>query len=201
MWADAGWTGYMLFQNGVIVWTGLNIHGNLTYARSTQEDFLGYADSVAGYTVQQYSVFPSFYSYYQTIAPQWGARILDSIWGGWLLPREGHLGAENIEAHTSAILDIAATTDLFAYMLIGGGAVTTKSACESAVNPAWRKALVAGVITIDVPLEASFTTKTAIEQEVSEKTQLLRNLAPDSGAYLNEADRLEPNWQHALFYL
>jgi hypothetical protein len=39
----------------------------------------------------------------------------------------------------------------------------------------------------------------AIYQNITAKTDVLRKLAPETGAYFNEADVNEPDWQQAFF--
>jgi hypothetical protein len=46
----------------------------------------------------------------------------------------------------------------------------------------------------------NITAKTIVTDELRNvRVQALRELAPDSGAYLNEADPTEPNWQQAFW--
>jgi len=69
---------------------------------------------------------------------------------------------------------------------------------SNAVNPAWRKALA------HVATQLSWTPQNATEKAVAlaqmtKQVQCLRDLLPDSGAYVNEANINEPDWQEAFW--
>jgi hypothetical protein len=70
---------------------------------------------------------------------------------------------------------------------------------SNAVNPAWRKALVHTTVAVGwQPFDAATKAK---EEDLLTNTYVaaLRRLAPDMGAYVNEADPNEPNWQEAFW--
>lgn len=69
---------------------------------------------------------------------------------------------------------------------------------SNAVNPAWRKALVHTEVSISwQPFDAAVKAK---GEDLLTNTYVaaLRKLAPDMGAYVNEADPNETNWQEAF---
>ncbi|OCL06355.1 FAD-binding domain-containing protein [Glonium stellatum] len=70
---------------------------------------------------------------------------------------------------------------------------------SDAVNPAWRKAYAHFIVGVTwEPLNE--TAKKELEWQLTYNyTQALRDLAPDSGAYVNEADKYEPNWQQTFW--
>ncbi|KAF2103040.1 FAD binding domain-containing protein, partial [Rhizodiscina lignyota] len=71
---------------------------------------------------------------------------------------------------------------------------------DTALNPAWRDAVV-HLITTEGWVDGS------PESEINDvynditynRTRALRQLAPDSGAYFNEPDVFEPDWQYTFF--
>jgi hypothetical protein len=70
---------------------------------------------------------------------------------------------------------------------------------SNAVNPAWRKALVHTEVSVSwQPFDAAAKAK---GEDLLTNTYVaaLRKLAPDMGAYMNEADPNEPNWQEAFW--
>ena len=70
---------------------------------------------------------------------------------------------------------------------------------ESAVNPAWRVAAMhASLMTIQ-PVGLTAREARDEEQRIGQYAKLLRDVTPGSGAYINEADPGEPNWQQAFF--
>lgn len=71
---------------------------------------------------------------------------------------------------------------------------------DNAVNPAWRSAVIHAITGRRWNLPS---TKSAILSARSSFTngtmQKWRDVTPGSGSYLNEADRLEPNWQQSFW--
>ncbi|KAM0720296.1 hypothetical protein Q7P37_004432 [Cladosporium fusiforme] len=70
---------------------------------------------------------------------------------------------------------------------------------SNAVSPAWRKAC------MQIALPRSWDPLNVTQKEVittklrTQDTQELRDLAPDTGAYVNEADPTEPDWQKTFY--
>ncbi|KAJ4298635.1 hypothetical protein N0V88_003666 [Collariella sp. IMI 366227] len=70
--------------------------------------------------------------------------------------------------------------------------------CGNAVLPAWRRAYVHATLGVDFkPLDPAAAA--AASEQVKTRVSALRQLAPDMGAYMNEADFEEPNWQHEFW--
>jgi hypothetical protein len=87
------------------------------------------------------------------------------------------------------------------FYLLGGKGITDAlpRGGSDAVNPAWRKAIVHAVTgTFWTPLN-NIQKDIAIPYLTNTTLQYLRNLDPESGAYVNEADPWEPDWQHAFW--
>lgn len=64
------------------------------------------------------------------------------------------------------------------------------------MNPVWRNALTDVVATTQWALD---TGDTNIARKLTAAIQHLRDLSPGSGAYFNEADPNEPDWQRSFF--
>lgn len=73
------------------------------------------------------------------------------------------------------------------------------SPSTSSLNPAWRTTLVHLVVTESWPDALPGTTIEAIHTDVTAKTAVLRAWSPHTGAYFNEADAKEPEWQDSFF--
>lgn len=68
------------------------------------------------------------------------------------------------------------------------------------MNPAWRNTLANLIVVSAWPDGIPRSLIDAVYQDVTyNKTEPLRKLSPDTGAYFNEADSREPNWQQAFF--
>ncbi|KAF9965083.1 hypothetical protein BGZ70_005430 [Mortierella alpina] len=83
--------------------------------------------------------------------------------------------------------------------LVAGRAVTKGTSEETSVHPAWRKALVNVIFVGKWNNDVSYEARQRIARRMTSSTDILRELLPESGAYFNEADPDEPDWQQAFF--
>ncbi|RPA72268.1 FAD binding domain-containing protein [Ascobolus immersus RN42] len=85
--------------------------------------------------------------------------------------------------------------------VVSGGAVAKNVNLDTALNPAWRKA----AIHVIAPLtwtdddEMTWEKREAILREMREQHKELKALEPDMGAYGNEADFGETDWQKSFW--
>ncbi|EFQ95236.1 hypothetical protein PTT_06823 [Pyrenophora teres f. teres 0-1] len=78
--------------------------------------------------------------------------------------------------------------------------VLSPSNAPNAVNPAWRNAVYHIITSTSISPDSSADEKLAARDSLTNGTMLKwRNIAPSSGAYLNEADRMEPDWQRSFW--
>lgn len=71
---------------------------------------------------------------------------------------------------------------------------------DSGLNPVWYDAVVHFLVSKAWDVNTPPEEAAAIKRNMTEVTGgALRKLAPDSGAYLNEADADEPDWQQSFF--
>lgn len=71
---------------------------------------------------------------------------------------------------------------------------------DNAVNPAWRNAVLHAITSQRWDVKASAADIRAARTSFTNGTmKKWRDLTPGSGSYLNEADRLEPNWQQSFW--
>ncbi|KAF2454169.1 FAD binding domain protein [Lineolata rhizophorae] len=68
------------------------------------------------------------------------------------------------------------------------------------LNPAWRDAYIHFIVVEVWPDNSSPSYIQSIKDDITfNKTHALRQLSPGSGAYFNEADPAEPDWQYTFF--
>ncbi|KAI1852847.1 hypothetical protein JX266_002388 [Neoarthrinium moseri] len=138
--------------------------------------------------------FPTFLEGYHSMSaepPATGGNI-----GGRLVPR----------SLLSSDSSIASLTDALQFIVTNGAVISGLSvnvnqapSIPNSVNPAWRTAAFSAVV-------GSFWNETDFEQNLKDQ-QLIRNvllpkladLDPNGGAYLNEADFGQPNWQRVFY--
>jgi len=87
----------------------------------------------------------------------------------------------------------------FGYYLVTGGQVSRVDPESTGLNPAWRNSLVYSAIGTGWQDGANETQIEAARQGLIQDMKILESIAPDSGAYLNEASRYEFDWKKSFF--
>jgi hypothetical protein len=67
------------------------------------------------------------------------------------------------------------------------------------MTPAWRNTLVHFIVVSSWSDGISQSLVDSVYRDITYKTQALREISPETGAYFNEADSYEPGWQQAFF--
>jgi hypothetical protein len=84
--------------------------------------------------------------------------------------------------------------------IVAGGQVARNKDIDSAINPSWRKALVHLFFFRGWNASTSFEEQAAIAKKLTDvEVPILAALEPDMGAYINEADPNERNWQQVFW--
>ncbi|KAK4124879.1 FAD-binding domain-containing protein [Parathielavia appendiculata] len=146
--------------------------------------------------IYQPTSYPSFLGWYEQNYDT-SAAGLNSYLGSRLLDRRALTG--DLTKTSEALERFANTTVGTAYLLSGNGVHNAKPrGCGNAVLPAWRKAYVHATTGLNAtPLDPA--SALATREQIRMNVEGLRQLAPDMGAYVNEADYEEPNWQHEFW--
>ncbi|RHZ73301.1 hypothetical protein CDV55_103270 [Aspergillus turcosus] len=118
-------------------------------------------------------------------------------YGGWLIPRSVvQTNNANLTAAYRAITSDGAT-------FIGVGVNVSKAVAGdvyNAVLPAWRDTLIDTVLTTPWDWYAPTSAMVALQNKMTDDyIPRLEALAPNSGAYLNEADFRQPNFETAFY--
>ncbi|KAJ4012637.1 hypothetical protein NW752_008350 [Fusarium irregulare] len=139
--------------------------------------------------------FPSYYEHYDHYwgpLPAGNIQIGTQIFGGRLLPRD-------------KVKDFAPTARKIAEMgviYIGVGLNVSKFSPNSAnsVLPQWRKSLVQVSLTLPWDNEAPWEEMLAAQKKMTEEIQpVIEAATPGAGAYINEADFQQQNWQETFY--
>lgn len=77
--------------------------------------------------------------------------------------------------------------------LVGGGAVFNADPL-SGLNPAWRRSYFSNIAASGYTYESSDAEIEAVWAAVQAKGAAMKSQAPDTGAYMNEANRLDSEW-------
>lgn len=80
-------------------------------------------------------------------------------------------------------------------LMVGGGQVARGAADPlSGLLPAWRRVPYAVVTIREIPLQTSREARRAIDDDMLAKGAYMKKFAPGTGAYMNEADRNDPDY-------
>ena len=140
--------------------------------------------------------YTSFYTAWQSSFPLEPQSSIDSIVASRLFPR-ANFATEDARNTTFATLreSVEANTTLIAFNM-----GTRGSNPDNAVNPAFRNSvyhIIAGT-RIDPRLPAA-EYAAARDKFTNGTMKKWRDITPGSGAYVNEADREEPDWQKSFW--
>lgn len=136
---------------------------------------------------------PTFLSAYQSLTSNWNVSDYNS--GGRLIPRD--LVSNNTEGLVEAIRHIASRA------LFSGVSFNVKNSVSSpdevAVNPYIRDALFNAFLGVPISYTDPAANKAAQDQITNDFLPALAALTPNGGAYVNEADVYQPDFQ-SVFY-
>lgn len=122
--------------------------------------------------------------------------------GSRLISRDFLLSSDGPEKLTDALSQLKQVPGraITGHVVAGGTVASNADKIDSALNPAWRRAIshiTSGAMwpSTTPPEEVARTHKTITDVE----GPLLRDLEPDMGAYPNEADAYEPEFQESFW--
>ncbi|KAJ7350517.1 hypothetical protein DFH08DRAFT_861660 [Mycena albidolilacea] len=100
------------------------------------------------------------------------------------------------ENTTATTLLAQAATEPFEviFNLLAGGAVSKVSPHATSVNPGWRKALHLVIFASGWTSSTPLSIRDTLRQTLTAQTSLFEPFSEGLGAYLNEADRNDPDW-------
>ncbi|PYI01924.1 FAD binding domain protein [Aspergillus sclerotiicarbonarius CBS 121057] len=188
---------------GVAIWEAMNASFTVTPVTipgGTREQLEGWLaptiDLLRGYNMSytyHITEFPTYWASYMAMNPP--SNVTEAQIGGRMIPRS------TVEHNSSALITAFKTIANHHGATISGVSMNASrnTIPDNAVNPAWRD------LAIDVVLGTTFnyTNRTTDLQNQHLMTHvllpLLETLSPESGAYLNEADIHQPNWQWVFY--
>ncbi|KAF2687487.1 FAD-binding domain-containing protein [Lentithecium fluviatile CBS 122367] len=150
-------------------------------------------------------VYNSHVEHYPSFFATWNATVrfepvasVGAALGSRLLP------SESLTANTTQLArvlqDITTPAEehtippmLQAFPVANNNAAMTE---ETSITPAWRDAVLHFIVIDYFPDSDTYAeAKPALDRMTYERIAALKALAPDTGAYLNEADPFDPDWQ------
>ncbi|KAK9718598.1 hypothetical protein K7432_005371 [Basidiobolus ranarum] len=198
--SDVGWAGYFSLGDKQLSWAYLFPNSSTSFALATLAPLLSFVGKHSNLTMggNIYS-FPSFHSWYKVFGTESSGTA--AILGSRLVPRKNFETKESIDQLTDVLLKVQEKSKYAPIIghLVAGGAVSRNNGPETSVLPAWRSALWHTIITNGWSGNTTVAEQQRLARDLTNTTKLLRDITPGSGAYLNEADANEPDWQQSFF--
>ncbi|KAH7394884.1 hypothetical protein DE146DRAFT_64081 [Phaeosphaeria sp. MPI-PUGE-AT-0046c] len=140
--------------------------------------------------------YKSFYPAWQAEFPLEPQSEPSTVVSSRLLPRSNFAS----ETGRNITFNVMRQTAEAGNTLIAFNMATRGTNPDNAVNPAWRNSVYHVIVGTRIDPTASAASINAARTAFTNGTmQRWRDVSPGSGAYLNEADRLEPNWQQSFW--
>ncbi|KAG0230213.1 hypothetical protein BGW42_001080 [Actinomortierella wolfii] len=210
-WLRAGWEGVGYFDRTKVVIRSMIPNATVEQAQASVQPFLDFARSIPGVAVTEDKVttFQSFYEYATGKQPPVSGddqRVGHSLLlGGRLIPRTLFETERGVDRLVSALrmvqddLKEIMPPGIFVAQLNGGGRVAQGNARDTSVVPAWRESMVNIFLPVGWTADAPSDAHQLAQQKLTSAIDRLRAITPTSGAYQNEADANEPDWQRSFF--
>jgi len=149
------------------------------------------------YMTSRYLSFPTYVDYYNTLSGIVTPVGQTAALGSRFLGRKALTGS--VTALNTMLKTIAGTPEQATsnnIIFVGGGQVFADAADPySGANPAWRETYVHNIVARGwAPGSSNATIQGVYDDITNVKTQAMKNLAPDTGCYMNEADRFDPDY-------
>ncbi|TFK94016.1 FAD-binding domain-containing protein [Polyporus arcularius HHB13444] len=207
---DEGWGGYSSFtpSSDSLSFSIIKIipaisQESATKANATMSAYLEYVQDLAANSTQSSdplqvqaaltTPIASWYEWYNRFFPPGPSVGVNIEVGSWLMPRDV------VQTDHERVAQVLLSIPGFSWYTVAGGAVSNVSVDATGLNPAWRKAAAHVVGGIGWPEGATLEEINALRDELKSSTAKVRALAPESGAYFNEASLYEPNPAHSFF--
>jgi len=143
--------------------------------------------------------YKTFYAAWQAEFPLERQSDIQTAFGSRLFPRSNFAS----ETGRNVTFQVFKDTVEAGQVIIGftlGPTLARGGNVDNAVNPAWRNAVIHAITGRRWTLPSSASSILAARKAFTNGTmQKWRDVTPGSGSYLNEADRLEPNWQQSFW--
>ncbi|KAG0006015.1 hypothetical protein BGZ80_008578 [Entomortierella chlamydospora] len=208
-WSDEGWSGYSYLLNDYIAVIYYLPDTDVNTANSSISPFFEYAKSLGNVQVEGIiNNYPTFWETFLSApsSPNATNAGANTLLGSRLIPRRNFESCKGVDQLTNAIIDIQQdlvnfgnTNGTIITHLVAGGEVSKGNSEDTSVLPAWRKALMHIVASTGWADDTPVAVQHLFARKLTQATQRLRDLSPGSGAYFNEADANEPNWQTNFF--
>jgi hypothetical protein len=177
------------------VWT---LGKNESYARSLLDPLVSELQQKYNATVDihsDYVTYPDYWTFFNTEMAFEGPQGKTTVMTSRAINRDQVADFTSLRGAVETISDAPGQDNSNCLLFAGGPKVAADGADPFAgYQPAWRTASF-GIVTVRVlPLTITDQQRAVAEQDMLDKTATMEAFAPGTGAYMNEADRLDPNY-------
>ncbi|KAF8886615.1 FAD-binding domain-containing protein [Gymnopilus junonius] len=196
--ATQGWGGYFTPSEGNLI--VINSQLSTAQAQQSMQALLSLTQSLGG--VSTITEVPTFFDWFN----EWvegKAGVQDSIglpivMGSRIIPQANHATAAGRAQVLEALLNAFNSTS-FAQMCLTAPYAANQSDADTSTNPIWRTALYHVILVNDYEYNATLAERQAAYTASSTAANFLRNITVNGGAYVNEADVHEPNFEYSFW--
>ncbi|KAF9532809.1 isoamyl alcohol oxidase [Crepidotus variabilis] len=197
--ATQKWGGYLTPTNGELVL--LNPTLSTKDAQNSVDALSKYAISVGGKATLE--TVPSFLTWFQGwVQGTYGTQDpigLPQALASRIVPQANHATPESRAQLVDALMDAVNSSFFQQIHFATPYGYNATSASDTSVNPIWRSSLYQ-IITVNTwQYNDNLATKKATYANTTQSVATLRSITPTSGAYANEADIHEPDWQTSFW--
>ncbi len=154
------------------------------------------------YMESDYFSFPTYNDYYNTLSDVASPVGQTAALGSRFLDRQALTGNPTaLKTMLETIVGMPEEATSVNMVFVGGGQVFSDASDPySGVNPAWRQTYVHNIVARGWAPGSSNATIQAVYEDITyNKTQAMKELAPDTGCYMNEADRFDSNYPQDFY--
>ena len=201
---DAGGAATWLLSNDSLDIVAVALSGQNDHAvRNLLQPFtdgLERYNVTSSFSARTFSTYLELYAYYFGLP--FGDYPSNQVEGGRLFPR--HVVETRNKDLTSVLQNITSDSRFRVYGVALNAAHSSSNGSgtfpSNSVLPAWRTTLLHLVITGEWDYTASLDTNHEVEDKLTNNLiPMFEELAPDSGAYVNEGNFEQPNWQQTFY--
>ncbi|KAF9222133.1 FAD-binding domain-containing protein [Gyrodon lividus] len=192
---DDGWGGYGVMTNQSMYFFYIAPNMTNETATATTQAWTDYALSLELWGVTSTATIyaiPSWYEFYEVV---FGGGVQN---GGNLIISSRLLSRDTVANKYKEVAQVLVDCNA-SFNMIAGGKVNQIDPDSAGLNPAWRNAVVETVCGISWEDGTSSKEIEGLTDQLKGWIKTMYDLAPQDGAYFNEASLFEINWQETFF--
>ncbi|CAA7271039.1 unnamed protein product [Cyclocybe aegerita] len=198
--ATQGWGGYLTPSTGSLVMTTPNL--SPANAKKSAEALVNLSAALGG--TPTVTTLSSFYQWYSQFVGNNLAVIQDAVGlpnalTSRLIPEKNHRTAAGRAELVDAMMNSFSNSIFSQIHLTTPFGFKGADGSGTSVNPVWRKSLYQVILVNTWFFSSTLADRQGAYAQSTKAANILRDITPGSGAYLNEADIHEPNYKVSFY--